>query len=44
MINPKEIIPMHTECADEFTEIEKFAPYKDRVRVLCDGEKHRIDE
>jgi ribonuclease J len=44
MTNSKEIIPMHTECADEFIEIGEFAPYKDRVRVLCDGEKHRIDE
>jgi ribonuclease J len=44
MTNPKVIIPMHTECADEFTKIEEFAPYADRVRVLHDGEKYRVDE
>jgi ribonuclease J len=44
MTNPKVIIPMHTECADEFTKIAEFAPYADRVRVLCDGEKYRVDE
>jgi ribonuclease J len=44
MTNPKEIIPMHTECADEFTKIPEFAPYADRVKVLHDGEKYRVDE
>lgn len=39
MTNPKMIIPMHTECADEFGKIEAFVPYHDRVRVLSDGEK-----
>jgi ribonuclease J len=44
LTNPKEIIPMHTERADDFTKIEEFAPYADRVRVLHDGEKYRVDE
>jgi ribonuclease J len=44
MTKPKVIIPMHTECADEFAKVAEFAPYKDRVRVLCDGEKYRVDE
>lgn len=39
MTNPRKIIPMHTECADEFKEIKKFQPYADRVRVLEDGQQ-----
>jgi len=38
MVNPKVIIPMHTECADEFTNIEEFNMYSDRVVVLNDGQ------
>jgi ribonuclease J len=44
MTNPKVIIPMHTECADEFAKVAEFTPYKDRVRVLSDGEKYCIDK
>lgn len=40
--NPKVIIPMHTECADKFSEIEAFAKYQDRVKVLDDGEEYSI--
>ena len=36
-VNPKIIIPMHTECPEDFTSIPEFAPYYDRVRVLWDG-------
>lgn len=38
LTDPKLIIPMHTECADRFAEVPAFAPYKDRVKVLTDGE------
>lgn len=37
-IQPKVIVPMHTEKADEFTSIPAFAPYADRVRTLTDGD------
>ncbi|MCH5267496.1 MAG: MBL fold metallo-hydrolase [Lachnospiraceae bacterium] len=40
LTKPKVIIPMHTECADEFGRIEAFAPYCDKVRVLQDGEEY----
>lgn len=39
MTNPKTIIPMHTECADDFAEITEFSEYRDRVRVLSDKEE-----
>lgn len=39
LTNPKVIIPMHTEYADEFSSIPLFAPYRDRVKVLQDGEE-----
>ena len=42
LTNPKVIIPMHTECADKFSEIESFAEYRDRVKVLDDGEEYSI--
>lgn len=38
LTKPEVIIPMHTECADEFGRIEAFALYRDKVRVLQDGE------
>lgn len=37
-VDPKVIVPMHTERAEEFSSIQEFTPYKDRVRVLKDGE------
>ena len=40
MTNPKTIIPMHTECTDEFKKV--FCAYADRVKVLKDGEKYQI--
>lgn len=40
MTNPKVIIPMHTECAEKFGEIPAFSRYRDRVRVLEDGEEY----
>ena len=39
LTDPKVIIPMHTECADEFGNIPAFALYRDRVKVLQDGEE-----
>lgn len=42
-VQPKVIVPMHTEKADEFTSIPAFAPYRDRVNVLQDGEKLSLD-
>ena len=35
---------MHTEKADEFTGIPAFAPYRERVRVLADGEPLDLDK
>ena len=43
-VNPKVIVPMHTERADEFTAIPEFAPWADRVKVLADGEPLNLDE
>lgn len=37
-VNPKIIIPMHTERAEEFSKIPEFATFAERVRVLKDGE------
>ena len=42
-VDPKAIVPMHTERAEEFTSIPEFAPYKDRVRVLRDGQRLSLD-
>lgn len=39
LTKPKVIIPMHTECADSFDKIPEFAPYRDKVKILQDGEK-----
>ena len=43
MTKPEVIIPMHTESADEFAKMPKFAAYKDRVNVLRDGEVYKIN-
>lgn len=43
-VQPKTIVPMHTEKADEFTSIPAFAAYRDRVKVLHDGEKRSLDQ
>ena len=40
LTNPKTIIPMHTECADDFGKIPAFASYRDRVKVLQDKEEY----
>ncbi len=40
LTEPKVIIPMHTECADQFDRIPEFAPYKDKIHVLKDGEPY----
>lgn len=42
-VNPKVIVPMHTERAEEFSSIPAFAPYKNRVKVLNDGEPLVLD-
>lgn len=39
LTNPKVIIPMHTECAETFGDITAFASYRDRIKVLQDGEE-----
>ena len=41
--DPKVIIPMHTERAEEFSSIPEFAPWADRVKILRDGEQFSID-
>ncbi|MEY8336964.1 MBL fold metallo-hydrolase [Lachnospiraceae bacterium 62-35] len=40
LTNPKVVIPMHTEYAENFHEIPAFAAYQDRVKVLQDGENY----
>ena len=42
MTNPDVIIPMHTEDAKAFTEVELFKEYKDRLHTLNDGEMYLI--
>ncbi len=42
-VQPKRIVPMHTERADEFSSIPEFARYADRVKVLKDGEPLDLD-
>ncbi len=43
-VNPKVIIPMHTERAEEFSSIPEFARWKNQVKVLKDGEPLNLDE
>ena len=43
-VNPKWILPMHTERADEFASIPAFTLWKDRVKVLHDGQTLDLDE
>lgn len=42
-VDPKVIIPMHTERADEFAAIPEFALRKGRVQVLNDGQVFSLD-
>jgi ribonuclease J len=42
IVNPKTIIPMHTECADEFMTKNEFSNYSSRIKVLNDGEVFQI--
>lgn len=37
LVNPKIIIPMHTEHPEDFISTPEFAPYHNRVKVLRDG-------
>lgn len=43
-VQPKKIVPMHTDKADEFTSIPAFAPYWDRVQILTDGKPLDLDK
>ena len=43
-VGPKWILPMHTERADEFASILAFTLWKDRVKVLHDGQTLDLDE
>lgn len=43
LTDPKIIIPMHTERAEEFSTIPEFAPWADRVKVLKDGKPLPLD-
>ena len=43
-VDPKWIVPMHTEKAEEFSSIPEFAPWSDRVKVLTDGQPLDLDE
>ena len=38
MTHPEVIIPMHTEDAKAFEEVSLFSEYKNRIRVIDDGE------
>lgn len=40
MTDPEIIIPMHTECADEFGKLKTFEQYRDRIKILQDGEPY----
>ncbi len=40
MTDPKVIVPMHTECAEDFGKILALTAYKERVKVLQDGESY----
>lgn len=42
-VDPKVIIPMHTEQAETFSSIPEFAAWADRVKVLEDGERYPLD-
>lgn len=42
-IQPKVIIPMHTEMADEFYDFDEFKEFKDKINVLGDGEKYILN-
>ena len=44
MTEPKTIIPMHTECADEYASMPEFAAYRNRIRVLQDRENFDLEE
>lgn len=37
-VDPAHIIPMHTEYARKLMELPEFAPWKERVRLVQDGE------
>ena len=41
-VNPKVIIPMHTECAEHFAKVKEFQAYCDRVVELQDGEEYEL--
>ena len=43
-VDPKWILPMHTERADGFASIPAFTRWKDRVKVLHDGQTLDLDE
>ena len=43
-VDPKWVVPMHTQRAEEFSSIPAFARWKDRVRVLQDGEALPLDQ
>ena len=42
-VDPKVIVPMHTERAEAFASLPAFAPWRDRVHVLADGEALDLD-
>lgn len=43
MVNLKIIIPIHTECADEFVKIEEFKKYSNRIKVLADVQEFKVE-
>ena len=44
LTQPRMIVPMHTECADGFVSLPEFTAYRDRIRVLQDGETFDLEE
>lgn len=43
LVEPKTVIPMHTEMADSFRKVPEFSDYKDNVIVLRDNNKLVMD-
>lgn len=37
-VDPKVIVPMHTECSQEFKDFPEFARWEDRVQPLINGQ------
>ena len=43
-VEPKRVVPMHTEHATAFTELPELAAYRARIRTLQDGKTYTLSE